>query len=636
MRPPKLRAVPQFSLPDGVYLSVSTLVRERFGGQTRALLLRNRYFTQYAGIDTTIVTFDAQPVYPLERQRLIDRGELVPGMRLLNLYESYREQELVSGPPLTDALPDLSEMDTVDVAHPDGTVYYTAYREPETEEDVIRDYRRPDGSVYVRTPGPGGANHAVPFTLTDRQSRPVHSWPTRVGWGHHWLRALVGDAERVFVISDSRQALEPLMPMPDERFHVLHLMHNVHIHGQRRWNTAIAPSYRWLLNSFGQLDGLVTLTSRQRADLQQRFGARNNLFVVSNPVTLPVRPEPLPERAPATFAIVSRFEGQKRLDHAVRAFALVVADRPLAKLEIYGRGALQSSIEQLIAELGVGDNITLMGWNPDARDSLWSATGFLMSSAFEGYPLATLESLSRGCPVISYDIKYGPQEQISHGVDGFLVPERDQRGLADRVIEMIDDPELVRRMSTAALDKAAQHDYRAFLEQWQLALTKVVANKPKRVELSKVEVEVQQLGYRPTTLPRRLTSRVLPLQTASAGLAASRELEFAAVLRVRGRWPKGALKYAKLTLTAVSETSETVTSLPLSVELDRREFTVRSRFSLARVFAGREPGDDSVQLRLRLVLRNASWETVVARPAASRPKFEVTFDAGGVLGLHRG
>ena len=57
-----------------------------------------------------------------------------------------------------------------------------------------------------------------------------------------------------------------------------------------------------------------------------------------------------------------------------------------------------------------------------------------MTSLFEGYPLSTLESLSHGCPVISYDIKYGPREQISEGVDGFLVPAGGIRPMAERIV----------------------------------------------------------------------------------------------------------------------------------------------------------------------------------------------------------
>jgi hypothetical protein len=436
------------------------------------------------------------------------------------------------------------------------------------------------------------------------------------------------------------------MPMPDQRFHGLLLFHNVHLVGQRRWNDNFQPTYVWSINNVEKFDGLVTLTARQRADIRQRVGARNNLFTVSNPVAVPPVPEPRPEREPATFRIVSRFESQKRIDHAVRAFALVVAERPQAKLEIYGHGALRRSVERLIADLGMTDHITLMGWNPDARETLWTATGFLMSSGFEGYPLATLESLSRGCPVVSYDVKYGPREQITDGVDGFLVPDSDQRAMADRVIQLIDDPALVRRMSDAALVKATHHDYRAFMTAWSGILAKVVANKPKRVVLKSVALEVTRLGYRPTALPRRVVNRVLPrrfvdrvlpIRSGSVSLSDSRDVVFDGVVRVAGRFPRGALKRAQFTLAAVSPNTESVTTLPLKIEQDDREFRLSSRFSLAQIFASRSPDDNVVKLRLRLVIRNASWETLLTRPVPDRPEYEIAFDQDDAVVLkHQG
>lgn len=631
--------VPDLSLPEGRYFSLANDVRARFGGQTRAHLMRNRFFTTYGGVESTILTFDIPPVYPRERQRLVARGELVTGMRLLNQYEYYRETAVVEGPPLVDALPELPDMVTVDVPHPDGSVYYTAYQEPEVEEDVVRDYRRADGSIYLRAPAPREKVSASPYVLTDAQGRPVHSWPSKRGWGHHWLLELLGDAQRAFVISDSRLALLALLPYPDDRFHGLHLMHNVHTTGERRWNSPFAPTYMPLFDQVDHLDALVCLTDRQREDVAQRLGRRNTLFTVSNPVALPPVPEPRPERDPSLFTIVSRFEPQKRLDHAVRVFALVVADRPQARLDLYGKGALGESLEQLIAELGLGDQVRLRGWDPDARDTLWSSSGFLVTSAYEGYPLATLESLARGCPVVSYDIKYGPRDQITDGVDGFIVDAGDRRAMADRIVAMIDDPALVRRLSDAALVKAHQHDHRVFLQAWNEALTSTAAQKPDRVRLSKVTCTVQQLGYRPVSLPTVAAKRVgryLPVRPGSGSLNRSRVLVLDADLAVRGRWPKGALKRAKVTLDAVSATTETVTRLPLKVSREKGVFHLSSRFGLQRAFADRDLDDRHLTLRLRLQLANACWETVLARPDEAGPAYEVAYAPTGELQLHRG
>ena len=143
----------------------------------------------------------------------------------------------------------------------------------------------------------------------------------------------------------------------------------------------------------------------------ERYGETNNLFVVPNPVDLPEPPENPPPRERARFAVVSRLERQKRLDHAVRAFALVLEQEPEARLDIYGLGNLRVPLQQLIDDLGVGHAVKLCGHDVHARETLLTATAFLMTSRFEGYPLASLESRSRGCPVVSYDIKYGPREQ---------------------------------------------------------------------------------------------------------------------------------------------------------------------------------------------------------------------------------
>ena len=136
--------------------------------------MRNRFFAEYAGLTPTILTFDPKPVYPGERERLTDRGELVAGMRLLNSYEFYRDEAVVSGPPLAESLPELSGLLAIDVAHPDGSTYYTGYRRPGSDDDVVLDFRRPDGSIYLRTPGRGVKQDRSPWILTDRQSRPVH------------------------------------------------------------------------------------------------------------------------------------------------------------------------------------------------------------------------------------------------------------------------------------------------------------------------------------------------------------------------------------------------------------------------------------------------------------------------------
>ena len=431
------------------------------------------------------------------------------------------------------------------------------------------------------------------------------------------------------MISDGRFSAEKVLPFADERFHLVHLMHNVHLHGSRQWNAPLSPAYVFLLSMISELDGLVSLTSRQRADIAERFGPTNNLFAVANPVTLPTRPQPLPERKRASFTMVTRFDHQKRLDHAVRVFKLVVSERPQAQLLIYGEGETASSVRGLVDELDLHGHVWMCGWDPDARDTLWTSTGFLLTSVHEGYPLATLESMSRGCPVITYDIKYGPREQISSGVDGFLVPDADQRAMADRIVEMIDDADLVRSLSSAALENVQQHDYRAFLRDWQDVLTAVADNKPRRVRLSRVDCTVARLGFALAPRRARWIYRILPRRKQS------RPIVLKVDLVVRSRPSSDALDDAQLTLDAISDTTEVVTSLPMLIRRKGRRFQLSSTFRLQDIFADRSLDDRSVTLRLRIVVRNASWETAITRPTAESPPPELIFDEADVLHLQR-
>ena len=230
------------------------------------------------------------------------------------------------------------------------------------------------------------------------------------------------------------------------RFHLIYLMHNIHVSPPRRWDSPLNPVYKRVLNRIGGMDAMVTLTERQREDIAERRGRTSNMFVVPNPVVAPAPPARRRAARPvAASTIVARLEQQKRLTHAIAAFEQVVAAVPGAQLDIYGDGSEHERLEAEIDERGSRGRSSLHGFDPRASEALWSSTAFLLTSSFEGYPLSTLESMSRGCPVVAYDIKYGPREQITDGVDGFLVPPGDVALLAQRVIELLRSPELVRR-----------------------------------------------------------------------------------------------------------------------------------------------------------------------------------------------
>jgi poly(glycerol-phosphate) alpha-glucosyltransferase len=605
--------MPEITLPDGQYFSLSQMVRATSGGQTRALLMRNRLFARRAGIEPTIVTFDHWSRYAQDRAELREQGLLVDPMRLLNIFEWYRENSVDDMAPLGAALPDVEGHDAVDEAHPDGTVHRTRYRNARTGHAAVQDFRRPDGSVYARV-GVSREGEPVPVTLVNSRGLPVAHWPTEAGWHQHWMRELTPPGKRAFIISDSRYELVNILGLQGDQFHIIHLIHNIHMGRPRLWNSPVKATYLPMMAAISQLDGLVTLTDRQREDLATRYGETSNLYVVPNPVESPAHPEPLPQRATKRFVVIARFEPQKQLERVIRVFSFVLKKEPEATLDIYGDGSTRGIIEAEIARLGLEKSVTLHGFDPRARDTLWTATGFLMTSKFEGYPLASLEAMSHGCPVISFDIKYGPREQITHGVDGFLVERGAHQDMADRVVELIRNPELVAKMSAAGFEKALLHDSTAFLHDWRTVLEGVVAAKDRRTTLESVTLTINRLGSLRAGAIRgdRFIGRRSRSQSAPAAWRGRGKVTFEARIEVAGHSHSATLDSAVLSLEAVDSESAAVRAVPMQVQLSGTTFELTAIVDLADAFRGMARATRS--MRLRLAWENSSWETILSPP----------------------
>jgi poly(glycerol-phosphate) alpha-glucosyltransferase len=613
-------------LPTGRYLNCPIDLSPDAGGQTRAMLMRNRIFVTEGGIAPVVATFNARTDIDERRRVLLERGMLLPEISTPNIYEHYRthgwEEESARPDEGTDddtdpvetrdpePLTDLSAYKTSEEFYPDGTPFRITYRSDALPR-AVHDYQRADGSTYLRIPQfvfkepstwPTSLQRVAPDGTVAGEFRSVAQWFKR------FVRHLAGD-ERSFLFIDSRFSAQHLVPMRARNIHIVYVLHNIHVAPPRLWSSDMGDIYSRLMDKVGGTDAFVTLTSRQQDDIAQRRGRTSNLFVIPNPVDMPVRNPELPPRDPHRVTVVARLEKQKRLGHAIRAFARAHEQVPEARLDIYGAGSQMPMLQELAAKQGVTDSVTLHGHDPRARDALWQSSAFLMTSLFEGYPLSTLESLSHGCPVISYDIKYGPREQITEGVDGFLVPAGGIKPMAERIVTMLTSPELVEKMSEAALEKARQHGHGRFLDEWRQVLEKTVELKPLRTQIDAIRFELATLTAVKKGSGRRRSRRSLPVRVRRDAA-----LRLEGTLHVRGHSRRSSLDEAEVTLTAMHSPTGRFTDLPLKVKRVSEGFRVSTTVPLADVL-GEAETLDGVRLRLRLVWQNSSWDTFVGRPA---------------------
>jgi glycosyltransferase involved in cell wall biosynthesis len=149
---------------------------------------------------------------------------------------------------------------------------------------------------------------------------------------------------------------------------------------------------------------------------------------------------------------VSVLRPQKALDILVRAAQLVHGALPEARILIVGDGPERDALTALVQELGLAGVVVFAGVRTDVGDLLAASDIVASSSAFEGSPLALMESLGAGKPVVATRVG-GVPEIVRDGLEGLLVPPGDPTALADALLTLLRDSGLRDRMGAAGRER---------------------------------------------------------------------------------------------------------------------------------------------------------------------------------------
>ena len=123
----------------------------------------------------------------------------------------------------------------------------------------------------------------------------------------------------------------------------------------------------------------------------------------------------------------------------IRAAALVIADHPERHFVIAGhqKEPLMSSLVTLVEELSLSENMHFIGFRSNTSDFLSQLDCFALSSASEGFSIATLEAMASGVPVV-VTRSGGPEEIIRPDLDGVMVPVNQPQALAKGINDTLD------------------------------------------------------------------------------------------------------------------------------------------------------------------------------------------------------
>ncbi|MDN6637982.1 MAG: glycosyltransferase [Yaniella sp.] len=373
-----------------------------------------------------------------------------------------------------------------------------------TQTDLFRE----DGTISIidhREMSETGKTKTRIISLLTRNGQIAKQWPSSTSMYKDWLAHLTQSHEMSILISERLTVSNQLNGWSRDNITFVQAIHSNHFSTQAMQKYDFPPPKARFYESLDSRDLVAALTQQQANDLHAMdITAVNNVATLPNWLTNePLRrPTPRDKRA---GVIVSRIAPEKQIEHSLYSICQLSERDNVATLDIFGEGSSRPALENLSAQLGIESSVTFHGYAPAGGRKFRDYSFSLLTSKSEGQGLVLLESMAGGCIPIAYNIKYGPADIISHGVNGFLLEPDDVTGLARQIEQLINMPE----SDLLALRRAAIRRSRDFLPkkivyQWAKELHGAIHRKQSRIDPVQSRARVGSVRLKNDALHLRL------------------------------------------------------------------------------------------------------------------------------------
>lgn len=170
------------------------------------------------------------------------------------------------------------------------------------------------------------------------------------------------------------------------------------------------------------------------------------------------------------IVILARLIPLKQIDKLILAYKDSVLVTNNISLLILGEGSERDKLQRLIDEMNLNRLIQLVGFVKEPYTILRNALFTVLCSREEGLPMAILESLACGTPVVSFDCKSGPSEMIAHEKNGLLVADQDFNALKEALNIFVENQDLYhfcKQHTAVTLNRFSEH---SVLDNWKKIL----------------------------------------------------------------------------------------------------------------------------------------------------------------------
>ncbi|WP_117168453.1 glycosyltransferase [Paraliobacillus sediminis] len=506
------------------------------GGLTKASLKQASFFSEM-GYETYMLTFNFNPRYPIIRQKLIDLNKIDENVVIRNMYEElegYEKPLFTEDPPKKASLEILSEglpldkrsgynayrvydngiyskylslndngvLDFIDYFNenryrtkreeydPWGNLKKVSFMDINSNKPRQLIYYNKNNKAFLSQWNDPSNEKVKRIVLFDKNNSIKTSYVNdNLSHKIDWLTDIINNTnnDRCIIVSDTRSTDEVLVNFNHQKAAKIWRLHSSHLDAPYTRDANITSKTAIGVNNIDAFDLALFLTEEQQMDFKARFSGNTPLSVVPHYHEInkqrgfdKLKPllSPSIKKDSNVAIIVSRLSTLKRIDHAIKAFQIVVNRVPSAKLEIWGTGDELSNLKELINQLNLDNNVLLKGYTQNPDEVYQKGLFSIMTSKKEGFALSVLESMYNCTPVISYNIKYGPTDMIVSNDNGFIVENENIQELADKMIYMFDNPKETMVMGKNANKYINKHFNKdIYKQQWLEALDIAMKNK---------------------------------------------------------------------------------------------------------------------------------------------------------------
>ena len=217
--------------------------------------------------------------------------------------------------------------------------------------------------------------------------------------------------------------------------------------------------YEYIFAQYKRVSFYITATEAQNELMREHF---HTMFGEEpNVVTIPVGSlkelkVPSEPRKKHSLITASRLATEKHCDWLIEAVVAAKSQVPDISLDIYGKGAEEGKLSELIGKYNCSDYVRLMG--QQKLDEIYKGyEAYFSASQSEGFGLTLMEAIGSGLPIIGFDVRYGNQTFIDEGENGYKIAITDDMDKKEK-IELLTKA-VVKMFTEDDMDAFANHSY---------------------------------------------------------------------------------------------------------------------------------------------------------------------------------